>query len=62
MAQEVLQKPITLPRIQLPKLNLEYPSFAGKPASSNNNWVPIDFVNAKLASILGVSDEKPNAS
>lgn len=49
-------------KLKLPKINLEYPEFAGHEASSETNWVPADFINYQVARIIGIADEKSNSS
>lgn len=37
---------------------IEYPSCGGRPASSETNWVPIDWVGAKAEGILKKRGER----
>ena len=40
-----------------PNSLLEYPACGGKPASTPNYWVPIDWLNFQISRVFHITDE-----
>ncbi len=35
----------------------EYPPFLGRPGSSSNNWVAVDYIGYRISKLLKMTDE-----